>query len=41
MHTQTVVRATMGDRQGVGVLEQLCLGPHATYGFESLLDGAR
>jgi len=41
MHTQTVVRARMGDRQGVGVLEQLCIGPHATYGFESLLDGAR
>jgi len=40
-HIQQVMRARMGGEEGVGVLEQLCLGPHATYGFESLLDGAR
>ncbi len=39
-HIQQVVRARMGDREGVGVLEQICFGPHATYGFKELLDGA-
>jgi hypothetical protein len=45
-HIQQVVRATSDDparagRTGIGVLEQLCFGPHARYGFEGLLDGAR
>jgi hypothetical protein len=39
-HVQQVVRARMGGREGVGVLEQLSLGPHASYGFRGLLDGA-
>ena len=39
-HIQQVVRARMGDQVGVGVLEQICLGPHATYGFKEFLDGA-
>jgi len=39
-HIQQVVRARMGDREGIGVLEQLCIGPHARYGFKELLDGA-
>jgi hypothetical protein len=39
-HIQQVVRATSGDRVGVGVLEQICLGPHARYGFTGLLDPA-
>ena len=39
-HLQQVVRARMGDEVGVGVLEQICLGPHATYGFKEFLDGA-
>jgi hypothetical protein len=40
-HVQQVVRARMGREQGVGVLEQLCFGPHARYGFKELLDPAR
>ncbi len=39
-HIQQVMRARMDGREGVGVLEQLCFGPHATYGFQQLLDGA-
>ncbi len=39
-HIQQVVRARMGDQVGVGVLEQICLGPHATYGFKEFLDPA-
>jgi hypothetical protein len=41
LHVQQVVRARMGDREGVGVLEQLCLGPHAPSGFREFLDPAR
>jgi len=40
-HIQQVVRARRGERTGIGVLEQLCIGRHARYGFEGLLDGAR
>jgi hypothetical protein len=39
-HIQQVVRARSGGRTGVGVLEQLCFGPHARYGFKEFLDGA-
>ena len=39
-HIQQVVRARCGDQEGVGVLEQICLGPHAGYGFKELLDPA-
>jgi hypothetical protein len=39
-HLQQVVRATSGDQVGVGVLEQICIGPHARYGFQSFLDPA-
>ncbi len=39
-HLQQVVRATCGDRSGVGVLEQICFGPHARYGFTDVLDPA-
>ena len=39
-HIQQVVRARSGGRTGVGVLEQLCFGPHAGYGFKEFLDGA-
>jgi hypothetical protein len=31
----------MGRETGVGVLEQLCFGPHARYGFQGFLDPAR
>jgi hypothetical protein len=40
-HIQQVVRATCGDATGVGVLEQICFGPHAKYGFTELLDPAK
>ena len=39
-HVQQVVRARLGDEEGVGVLEQMCLGPHAPYGFTEFLDPA-
>ena len=41
VHVQQVVRGRMGEREGIGVLEQLCLGPHAPSGFTEFLDGAR
>ena len=40
LHTQQVVRASDGARTGVGVLEQICIGPYAPAGFTSLFDGA-
>lgn len=39
-HTQQVVRVTDGSRQGVGVLEQVALGPYAPAGFATMTDGA-
>ena len=41
LHIQQVMRARYGDREGVGVLEQLAIGPHAPSGFEGYLDGAK
>ncbi len=40
LHVQQVMRARWGERRGVGVLEQLAIGPHAPSGFTGLLDGA-
>lgn len=40
LHVQQLVRARWGDRVGVGVLEQLVIGPHEPSGFRELLDGA-
>ena len=39
-HMQQVVRARRGDEQGIGVLEQIILGPHRRYGFTEFLDPA-
>jgi len=39
-HIQQLMRARSGDRQGIGILEQIAIGPHARYGFKSLFDGA-
>ncbi len=39
-HIEAIVRARMEGREGVGVLEQLILGPQARYGFTELLDFA-
>jgi hypothetical protein len=41
LHVQQVVRARTGSQEGVGVLEQMAIGPHAPSGFRELLDGAR
>lgn len=40
IHVQQVVRATWGGKAGLGVLEQLAIGPHAPSGFRDLFDGA-
>jgi hypothetical protein len=40
VHVQQVVRANWGERRGIGVLEQLAIGPHGPSGFCDLLDGA-
>lgn len=40
IHVQQVMRARWGDRVGLGVLEQLVVGPHEPSGFQALLDGA-
>ena len=39
-HIQQVVRARSDGREGIGVLEQIAFGPHARYGFKSVIDGA-
>jgi hypothetical protein len=35
------VRAQVGGKRGVGLLEQILIGPHERYGFTGLVDGAR
>jgi hypothetical protein len=39
-HIQQVVRARIGDDVGIGVLEQIHLGPNKRFGFKGLLDPA-
>ena len=39
-HTQQVVRVRDGARAGMGVLEQVVLGPYAPAGFTGMSDGA-
>jgi len=39
-HIQQVMMARCGEKRGIGVLEQLHLGPHARYGFKEFLDPA-
>ena len=41
VHVQQVVRAEWGDRTGMGVLEQLTLGPYHPAGMTEFLDGAK
>jgi hypothetical protein len=41
LHVQQVVRASDGSHTGIGVLEQVVVGPYAPAGFTQLLDGAR
>ena len=40
IHVQQLCHVRMGERQGMGVFEQLAIGRHAPSGFESLFDGA-
>jgi len=40
LHIQQVMRARMGNEEGIGVLEQIAIGPHATSGLKGLFDGA-
>lgn len=40
IHIQELCRARMGGREGIGILEQLAIGPHEPSGFEGLFDGA-
>jgi len=41
LHVQQVVKATCGDRVGHGVLEQMHIGPSASYGFKDGFGGAQ
>jgi hypothetical protein len=40
-HIQQVVRARTGDEEGIGVLEQIHLGPNRRFGFEGFIDPPR
>jgi hypothetical protein len=40
-HIQQVMRVRSGGDTGIGVLEQIAIGPHVRYGFKELLDPAR
>lgn len=40
LHVQSVSRATWGDRVGVGIVEQLVIGPHEPTGLRGIVDGA-
>ena len=39
IHTQQVVHASDGEREGVGVLEQIVIGPYSPGGFTDFFDG--
>jgi hypothetical protein len=39
VHVQQVVKATDGDNEGIGVLEQVVVGPYAPAGFTDYFDG--
>ncbi len=39
-HVQAFCRARMGNREGLGIFEQLIFGPHAPSGFKEVLDMA-
>jgi hypothetical protein len=40
LHIQALARASWGDRSGVGIVEQLIVGPHEPTGLTGLIDGA-
>jgi hypothetical protein len=41
VHIQQLVRARMDGQEGIGALEQMCIGPHAPSGFTSSWTGHR
>ena len=41
IHVQQVVRASDGQKTGIGVLEQICVGPYEPAGFTQYFDGAK
>ncbi|MGH1502390.1 MAG: hypothetical protein ACRBI6_02430 [Acidimicrobiales bacterium] len=41
IHVQQVVKLDDGERQGVGALEQIIIGPYAPAGFTEYFDGAK
>ena len=38
-HVHHLVRARIGDAEGVGIFEQIIFGPHTQFGFHDILDG--
>ena len=40
IHIQEVVKVRSGSAEGVGVLEQLVVGPYPRYGFKKFFDAA-
>ena len=40
VHVQALSHATWGDRRGVGIVEQLIVGPHEPTGLTGIIDGA-
>jgi hypothetical protein len=40
LHVHHVVRARMGEREGIGTLENIVIGRHARSGFKDFFDGA-
>jgi hypothetical protein len=40
LHIQAVCEAQLGTRRGIGILEQLVIGPHQPSGFKEILDFA-
>ncbi len=41
IHVQQIVRAKSADQTGIGVLEQIVIGPYKPAGFSEFLDGAK
>ena len=39
-HVHHIVRARLGEKVGVGIFEQIIIGPHTQFGFNDILDGA-
>ena len=40
LHVQTVCEVTAGKRKGIGIFEQIIIGPYPRYGFQGTMDAA-